>query len=484
MTFQPALPDWAHQAEARRRMWMQRYYALFMEMGTGKTKPIVDEWWDLYEAGEIDAVVVEARKGSYMNWVRTEIELFSGPKRWEEKAVVRYWKPGGGNKTEQAGLMQLLESGPWLPILVINTEALSTGDKAYKFVSLFMRQHKRVYWALDESTSIKNPEAARTKNTIDLSREAAFRRIMTGLPSPKTPMDLYSQAEFLWPGLLGQSWYAFRARYAKLREMRLPGRPRPIVVIDGFKNLDELQDRTKPWSYRVTKDECLDLPPKVYMRRDVELTSEQARIYNEMKEFAIAELAGGGTISSSSVITRMIRLQQVTCGHVMDDTGEVRDVDSNRISILMDVLEEASGKVIIWSRFRPDVTKIVAAITEEYGADSVVQFHGGNSSTRHIDSERFQKDERVRYMVATYAGGHGNTWTAADTVIYYSNSFNLEERMQSEDRAHRAGQTADRVTYVDLVSPGTFDEKVLAALREKIDLASAITGDNYREWLI
>jgi SNF2 family DNA or RNA helicase len=257
-----------------------------------------------------------------------------------------------------------------------------------------------------------------------------------------------------------------------------------VPIVKSYKNLDELHAKIAPYSYRVTKDECLDLAPKIYMTRDVELTDEQRRMYDEMRRTATAELDGQHVVARA-VVTKMLRQQQILCGHATDESGRVLRVKSNRIEQLLEVLDEHEGKAIVWSTWRPEIEDIVAAIQREYDSREIVaQFHGGNASTRGDEERRFLSDPACRFMVSSQAtGGFGNTWIVADLVVYSSNNHDLELRDQSEDRAHRKGQTRS-VTYVDLVAQGTVDEKIISCLRRKIDLAAQINGDNYREWLI
>lgn len=483
----PALQPWAHQDEALERAWMKPYFAFLMEMGTGKTKVVIDEILRLYCMGYLHCALIIAPKGVYENWVRNELPTHI-PEYLRSEVSIVMWHSGGGNSSQQREVTRHLEPSPLLRILVMNIEAFSTGKLANAVAQQFLNSGEYSYCALDESTFIKSPTATRTKNIIDAGKFANFRRIMSGMPVPRGPLDLWSQAEFLQRSLLGDSWYSHRARYAVLKEQwtgkREDKKGRKYQVIVSYKNIEQLADRILPWSYRVTKEQCLTLPPKVYTRRIVDLTPEQERIYSDLREFAYSELERGGAVSTTSVITQILRLQQLVCGHITSDEGEVQLVPSNRVPILMEVLQEVAGKAIIWSKFRPDVQRIVEAIVEEYGPESVAQFHGGNTATRGDDAHRFMNDPSCRFMVASYAGGHGNTWTVADTVIYYSNDYDLEKRAQSEDRAHRGGQTADRVTYVDLVTPGTVDERIIEALRKKIDIAAAIVGDGYREWLV
>lgn len=485
-------PPYDHQRQAIRAGWMREEFAYLMEMGTGKTKVSIDEMAIYWEWGLITGAVVIAPTGVYMNWVEREIPTHM-PERI--RASVTPWLRGAGGRAQEVRLQAALRPRDGLQVFVINTESLSSSTRAVRYLEQFLRAH-RCYVVLDESTFIKNPSAQRTRTITDLARLAAYRRIMTGSPVTRSPLDLYSQFEFLRPGMLGsRSWFAFRARYAVIRKARYTIKKRdrsgnlidtgksPDVVV-GYRNLQDLSDRLQQHSFRVTKEQCLDLPPKVYTRRDVELTDEQRQMYAEMRDFSLAQLDGESFVSATSVLTKLLRLHQLVCGHVTDDDGVVHEVPSLRLEALMEVLTETQGKVIIWARYRRDIERIVAALRREYGEASVAQFHGGNTQTRQEDARRFIDDPSCTYMVSNQqSGGYGNTWVVASTVVYYSNDYDLEKRMQSEDRAHRSGQTRS-VTYVDLVAPGTVDEKILVALRKKINIAEAIMQDGPREWII
>ena len=267
-----------------------------------------------------------------------------------------------------------------------------------------------------------------------------------------------------------------------MQKMQWGGRDVKIVV--GYRNIEELQAKIRPHSYRVLKEDCLDLEPKQYATRDVALTKEQKKIYNNLKLSATASLGNDRWVTATQVITQILRLDQVLCGHVIDEEGMLHDVPENRTAILVEILNEHSGKAIIWTAYDHCVRKIATTLRKEFGEASVACFWGGNRSTRHEDEARFKSDPECRFMVSTpSAGGKGNTWVVADLVIYHSSTNNLEHRAQSEDRAHRDGQTAT-VHYIDLVARGTVDEAKLKAIRAKIDMSSIINGDNYREWLI
>lgn len=477
MTYEFKTRPYEHQKEGLRRARGRVGYAYFMEMGTGKTKAIIDEAGIEFDAGVIDTMVVFAPKGVYRNWVR-ELQVHMGV-----PYIAEYWEAGGGNQQKKTALANILRASPGkLRILLINIEAVSSTGIATKYVEKFIASG-RCYMAVDESTRIKNPTATRTKNVVKLGRMCVRRRIASGSPAPNSPLDLYSQFEFLGDGLLGtRSYFNFRAKHAVMQQKILGKRKVQVVV--GYRNVSELTEHVQKHSYRVLKEECLDLPDKVYRMRDIELTDEQSAAYRAMRLDAFAELRNGAFVSSQSAITTLMRLQQIVCGHVRDADGGLHWLKNNRVEALMEELEGISGAAIIWSRFQPEIYSIAEAIRENYGEESLAQFHGKNTKTREEDASRFLSSDRCRFMVSTQqSGGFGNTWLKGTNSFYMSNSFDLEHRLQSEDRPHRGGQT-EKCTYTDMCAIGTVDERLIAALRAKINIAETIMGDNPRDWLV
>jgi SNF2 family DNA or RNA helicase len=336
--------------------------------------------------------------------------------------------------------------------------------------------------AVDESTTIKTPTAQRTKNILNLSKDAKYRRIMTGSPVTKNPLDLYTQCDFLSPWLLDfTSYYSFRNRYAQMKTLHMHGRQ--IQVVNGFKNLGELSDKLKSFSYRVLKEDCLDLPDKIFIKRQIQLTTDQRRLYEQMKKEAIAILEGKQS-TTVNTLTQLMRLHQITCGHFTADDGSLQKIANNRITELMNILEETEGKAIIWAHYQHDIKNIIKEVEKVHGPGSIVDYYGLTpKETRQPNIKRFMNDPKCRFFVGTPAtGGYGITLTAANTVIYYSNGYDLEKRLQSEDRAHRIGQTKS-VTYVDLMADDTVDEKIVKALRKKINIASEVLGEELRSWI-
>ena len=476
MNYKFKTKPYAHQLTALEKSWNKENFAYFMEMGTGKTKVLIDNLAMLYDKGKVDGALIIAPKGVVGTWYKQELPTHL-PDHIENVTVL--WQPNI-TKKQQESLDELFGTDNKLHILVMNVEALST-LKGKKFASSFLNSHSSMM-AIDESTTIKNSSAKRTKNILELSNMAKYRRIMTGSPVTKNPLDLYSQCEFLSPWLLNfQSFYAFRNRYAEMKTIHARGRS--IQVVNHFKNIGELSDKLKNFSYRVLKEDCLDLPDKIYIKRYVSLTPDQVRLYNQMKTAALAIL-NGKQVTSVTVLTQLMRLHQITCGHFTADDGSTQSVDSNRLNELMSVLDETEGKAIIWANYQLSVGEIIQRIIKEHGEDSYVHYYGLTSQEERQDNIRkFQEDPKCRFLIGTpQTGGYGITLTQANTVIYYSNGYDLEKRLQSEDRAHRIGQKKS-VTYVDLIAEKTVDEKIVKALRKKINIASEVMGEELREWI-
>ena len=461
---------------ALEKSWNRETYAYFMEMGTGKTKVLIDNLAMLYDKGKVNGALIIAPKGVVRTWYEQELPTHL-PEHIENVSTL--WQ-ANITKKQKNSLDLLLKSGTELHILIMNVEALST-TKGVEFATRFLNSHNTLM-GIDESTTIKNPKAKRTKNIINLAALSKYRRVMTGSPVTKNPLDLFAQCYFLDPYLLGhESYYSFRMRYAIMKTANISGRQ--IQLVSGFKNLSELSDKLKPFSYRVLKEDCLDLPDKIYMKRQINLSSDQLRVYDQMRKEALATL-NGKQVTTVNALTQLMRLHQITCGHFTSDDGNTQSIPNNRITELMSVLEEIEGKAIIWAHYQYDITEIIKNVVKVHGPGSIVDYYGLTPQDERQDNIRkFQNDPKCRFMVGTPStGGYGITLTAANTVIYYSNGYDLEKRLQSEDRAHRIGQQKS-VTYVDLICSDTVDEKIVKALRKKINIASEVLGEDLRSWI-
>ena len=476
MNYKFKTKPYAHQLTALEKSWNRETYAYFMEMGTGKTKVLIANVAMLYDKGKVTGALIIAPKGVVGTWYNQEIPTHL-PKHIENVCVL--WQ-SNITKEQSRKLGTLFKTGEELHFLIMNVEALST-TKGTDFARKFLSSHNTLM-AIDESTTIKNPKAKRTKNIIKLSELAKYRRIMTGSPVTRNPLDLYSQCQFLSPWLLDfQSYYAFRTRYAIMKTANISGRQ--IQLVAGFQRLAELSEKLKPFSYRVLKADCLDLPDKIYMKRQIKLSPDQNKLYEQMRKEALATL-NGKRVTTVNALTQLMRLHQITCGHFTSDDGTTQPIKNNRIDELMDVLEEIEGKAIIWAHYQYDINTIIKEVEKVHGPGSIVDYYGLTpQDERQENIKKFQNDDKCRFIVGTpQTGGYGITLTAANTVIYYSNGYDLEKRLQSEDRAHRIGQQKS-VTYVDILADETVDEKIVKSLRKKINIASEVLGEELKSWI-
>ena len=469
-----------HQVDALEYGWDRIEFGLFMEMGTGKSKVLIDNMGMLYQAGEINFALVIAPKGVYRNWVAKEI-----PEHMSDAIphrVIRW--VSGPNKKQQEEMRSVQDKFEGLTIFVMNVESFSSlkGQKAGEWMARALGTGGMI--AIDESTTIKNHKAKRTKALMKIAAQFKYRRLLTGSPVTKSPMDIYSQCEFLRPGLLGyDSYYAFQGRYAVVQRKTMGQAAFQQIV--GFKNLDELTKRIDMFSFRVLKKDCLDLPDKIYTARYVGMTKEQFDMYEQIRKHAMVLLDSGEMSTAPAVITQMLRLQQIMSGHLKTDEGDMLYFPSKRMEALEEIINEHDGKAIIWSRFRHDIIGMTDMLNKKFGEGCAVSYFGDTSDDdRAAAVLNFQNpDHPLKYFVGNPAtAGYGLTLTEANLVVYYANDFNLETRIQSEDRAHRIGQK-NNVTYIDLICEGSIDEHIVKALRTKIDIGAKVLGEDAREWL-
>jgi hypothetical protein len=561
-------PPYAHQLVAEQRLDAgaavnPHVYALLMEMGTAKSRPLLRHWLTLAARDEVDDLLIIAPGGCYLNWTTDTKNPAAEPgelDKWltdeERKRVwVHAWSAGPGKRAKEALESFISYRGLKRRVFLVNVESTSTVKLCREVVKQFL-QSRRVMWAIDESTCIMH-ESARTTFIQDLRELAAFRYILTGLVAPENPLNVFQQFWFLDWRILGfRNYFAFQARYAitvkkdfrpaaekerGARKVRLvmdyhhqtqkawlvsldPGAEpvwlakefasrgaaigerfeffvsdwlaeerglvkaensgRGTTVVVGYRNQEELAARIASASYRVLKADVLDLPPKSWEFRDVPLTDEQARMYDEMRRHATTELEGRH-ITAEMKMHQIKKMHEMLCGHTTDEERGVVDIPSHRVNELMTLLQDHSGKAVIWAPYPRLLEKITDALRTAYGERSTVTFWGATSRADRQDAKhRIQRADDTRFIVANQAvGGEGNTWTRASLTIYAANSQKNKDRQQSEDRVHRAGQT-ENCHYVDLRARGTVDERWVQAIRSKMDLGDALSGDKWREWLV
>ncbi len=474
------LPPFNHQADALEYGWDRNEFGLFMEMGTGKSKVLIDNMGMLYQTGRINFALVIAPKGVYRNWVAKEI-----PEHMSDDIphrVIRW--VSGPNKKQTEEMRSVKDKFNGLTIFVMNVESFSSikGKNAGEWMSRALGKNGLI--AIDESTTIKNHKAKRTKALMKIAAGFKYRRLLTGSPITKSPMDIYSQCEFLRPGLLGyESYYAFQGRYAVVQRKTMGQAAFQQII--GFKNIDELTGKIDRFSFRVLKKDCLDLPDKIYTARYVGMTAEQFKMYEDVRRHAMVLLDDGEMVTAPAVITQMLRLQQIMSGHLKTDDDEMMYFPSKRMDALTEIMNEHDGKAIIWSRFRYDIKQITQMLNDKFGAGSAAAYFGDTTDDdRNNIVKNFQNpDHPLRFFVGNPAtAGYGLTLTEANLVVYYANDFNLETRIQSEDRAHRIGQK-NNVTYIDLICEGSIDERIVKALRTKINIGAKVLGEEARKWL-
>ena len=456
-----------HQREALKKGAKLKNFAYFMEMGTGKTKVAIDNAAYLYTINEINTVIVLAPNSVYRNWEK-EINMHCSV----DYTITMHKEHNKFDYQHEK-----------LNFFLINVEALSHISGVTTLEKIIKPTKDKLMMIVDESTTIKNKSAKRTKNLIKLGLDIKYKRILTGSPVTKSPLDLYSQCAFLDKALLGfTSFLVFRNRYAVMRLIEMGGRS--IEIPQYYTNLDELELKLKSFSFRVKKEDCLDLPEKIYQRRNLQLAPKQQEVYNKLKKAAYVILRDS-EVSFTNKLTEILRLHQVCNGFVKMDNQEITVFENcPKLKELLDIIEEAEGKFIIWANYVHNIQSIINLLKKTYNSDSVVSIYGEITPQQRQEAvRRFQEDEKCRFFVGNPStGGYGLTLTKASYVVYFSNNYNLEIRQQSEDRAHRIGQSKN-VLYIDLVAEKTIDELIIAALKNKIKISAQTLGEVISNWL-
>lgn len=465
------------------------------EQGTGKTKEDLDQTAWQFLNGLIDAVVVVAPNGVHENWITDEIPTHLPDEVAEKTKAFTYHSSKANNKGHQRELENLLHHDG-LAFLAITYDAIMT-KRGRAFVERFLRI-RTAKMTLDESSRIKNPGAKRTRAICAIGRKAAFRRIYSGTPVPNGPFDIYPQVKFLdwefWNQFGLGNFTAFKTYFGIWKSEVNSSTGTRFEYCVAYKNLPELYDMISGITDRLTKEDVLDLPDKIYTPRTFEMTKRQADLYEQMKEECIAWLDEEADIAvhAEMPIVRLLRLQQIACGWVprspeditAGDPEPIHEIEGGnpRLDLLRELCEDLPHQAIIWARFRADVDRIMEAL-HTMGKEAIRYDGAIPPGPERAEAKKKFNDGEAQFFVANPAvGGQGLTLIGAKTTIYYSNSFDLDHRLQSEDRNHRIGQNVS-VNYIDLIARGTVDHQIIGALRKKINVAATITGDRFREWL-
>lgn len=476
-TFAHKMEPYEHQDKILETLDQKRFYGLLWEVGLGKTKSVLDNAARRFINGSINAIVVIAIRGVHTNWVTKEIpEHLCVPaesQAWPIKKADKFLKHDG------------------LIIATMNFDVCFR-KQGLDFLKRILTQRKCLF-VVDESHMIKSPTAKRTLALLKLAALAKARMILTGTVVPNSPLDLWSQMQFLDPAIWkGMNFFQFKHRYAVevespnlTYERRLKDgsiKTLPVKVITGYKNLEELNHIISPYVSRLTKD-ILNLPPTMYHMVPFELSAEQRRVYNEVVKEKMSEY-GGRVLTPNATLTLRIRLNQIACGFFKADDGTITRFKENpRMDAYENLIEQIPRKFLTWASHVESLIDLEAFLTKKLGRDRFVVYTGDDEERTKAVYD-FQNNPKILGFLSSAAkGGTGITLTAADYAVYYNNSTKMVERLQSEGRPHRIGQTLP-VTYADLVAQGSKDMEQLRRFRQKMEMAAIVNGDELKDWLI
>lgn len=464
---------YAHQMKAFQISRYKKVFALLPEMGTGKTKISIDTMADLYFRGEISSVLIFAPNKVQTQWINEQI-----PEHLPKEIVYSGVAYQSKSKASLRKYEELLKFNVGLRVLAMNIECLQY-ENLFNLAVRYLKNDPNNLIIIDESVDIKTPGSVRTKNAMRLRPLSKYRRILTGAPIPKGVEDFYSQFAFLDPDILGfKSFYTFRNHFCVMG-----GYENKKIV--AYKNLEELQAKIDGWSFRILKKDCLDLPEKIYMRQPVPLTPRQAEVYDELKTELISYLKDlmqdqgedAPFVTAGNGGGLLIKLQQVLCGFVVDNQGNVIDLvsveENPRIITTARLIKEIEGKVLIWARFTKDIHNLESYF--ERINVKFVSYHGETSDKKRDEAiDRFRNDPNCKVFIANpAAAGVGLNLAVAGDVIFYSNDFNAHRRWQAEDRTHRIGMKGS-CTYVDLYTADTVDLHIIETLKHKKELSETV----------
>lgn len=481
------IPPFEHQEIHLGDYWEEPAWGLLWEQGTAKTKPVIDTAVMLYLNGKIDGMVVIAPPGVERNWKSDEFPKHLPVEVSLETRIEVFLTKRSKTKYHSEDMAQLVKHKGFA-VLLMSYNAFMT-EVGKKVIWKFLR-HRRCLYVLDESHNIKNPAGKRSRAIVKSSKYAPFRRILTGTPVAVGPFDLYSQIKFLdnhfWERKGIYTFSAFKKTFGVW--LTAEAVLAQTGIDPGFDRLIEYKDipLLKKWlaeiSDRKLKEDVLDLPSKLYSKRYMEMDPGQKAIYEEIKSEYMYEFDDGQVIDADLALVRLLRLQQITCGYVPSETEEPVRLLGNknpRLKVMEDISSGIHHQAIVWARFREDINQIMDLLGKK-----AVRYDGsidGDEAERN--KEAFQAGDVQWFVGTAQKGGPGLTLHMAKTTVYYSNSFKLIDRLQSEDRNHRAGMDDQPVNYIDIICPDSVDEHIVENLKGKVDIASQITGDELRSWI-
>lgn len=461
---------------------------LAMEQGTGKTKVIIDNAAFLHMRGDLGAVIVIAPMGADKNWISDEVPTHMTEALTWDGMLFRSGK--ADTKAWQARWDAMLRDRDVFPWLFMNIEAVQT-DAGYAAAQQLLRKHKTML-VVDESNIIASPSALQARTVRRLGALADYRRTLDGTPGTESPFHLYGQYNFLDKRILrGETFSQFKNRYGIWERVYFKGQDdvpeadrKFFPSLIQYKDLEELHARIAPYTFRVLKDDVLDLPPKVYRKRYFPLPPEQRKVYETLKREYMAEVQGR-FIEAELPITRAIRLAQVASGFLPSNEEEPEVMIKGpqpRYDVTLSEWKNYPVRTIVWARFRMERDRLETMFTE---AGAVVGRYDGQtgSDERDHNKEDFARaDGKIQVMICSEAAARSLTWVQTRHNIYHSNFLRVLHRIQSEDRSHRAGLKHSQL-YTDVVAEKTVNEDLLQSYREKKADADVVHKDPTKEWI-
>lgn len=495
-------PD-PHQLEILQRTATLSFHAIHWEQGLGKSKIIVDNITFLYTHPDptlsINGALIVAPNGIDINWEIDEIPKHLPEHLWSTTRLFRFSTKRKGSKSHKEQV-KFLREHHGLAIMLMSYDAFMTMEG--KEAALLFLEQREAFYVLDESSRIKTPGAKRTQRIVRTAYRAKYRRTLTGTPMPNGAFDIYKQMEFLdppfWDNHNLTSLTEFKNYFGVFDSPRTfrsnAGQTYEFEKLIGFQRLEELNKMLAPISSRLLKKDVLQLPPKIYQPRYFELSKEQRTLYEQLKNEYLIWLDKETLVTANLAIVRLLRLQQISCGYLpTENDSEPTHIipgENTRLNLLEELIEDHADKTIIWARYRLDIDLITTLLKSKNR--SFVVYDGRTTEEDLIDAKhRFQNTDTAQFFVSNPAkGAEGITLHAAKNVIYYSNSFNLLHRLQSEDRAHRRG-LEHPVNYIDLLGNDTIDKQIMLNLCGKMNTSDVILGDtpgtdirsNILQWL-
>lgn len=471
---------WKHQQKEYEETLDIKARALLWQMRSGKSKVILDQMSNLYLTSDLNGGLILAPSGVHLNWTKREV-----PKHmWEGINVTTMpWISSLSKKEGYAEKQDLFLNYKGFKLLTVNYEALRI-ERVQKFIKKFLKVCKnRVYFVADESHHLGRPSSQQSSLAKGLAKRCEIQRIMSGTAILNSPLQAYSQYNILEPGALGFTRYSdFKLRYAVYRIQRLrSGKQYP--ALDHYINLEELRERMSQWSSVVLREDVDDMPDLIMTDRACMLSEKQIKAYLQMVDYTI-KMDCGTEVSAKEAAGRMTKLQQILGGFVYDAKGNVVNIDSNppRLdAVAEEALGTLPGKFIVWCRFTEDIRRVTKRLRDE--GLNIVEFHGKISDGQKEDSlDRFQNDPLVNGVVGQpQSGGEGRDFSKAVAIINYSHSHNAITRNQSIERGTEKG--GGSVAVIDLYSPGTIEESILACLEKKESIFNMVAGTGLQEIL-